>query len=260
MRSPFPGMDPYLEHHWRDVHATLIVLSRSAIQHQLGSGLRARIEERLVVETDFEESRDIYPDVRVFERGISDRPIMSCAVAVAEPLVVKAASQPVPQRHIQIIDTASGGQVITVIEFVSPSNKVAGETQKKYIAKRNEVLGADINLVEIDLTRSGDRELAYPQENLPRDWQTPYLACVYRGFGADQYEFYRMPLREKLPAIRIPLRKTDPDIVLDIQPLVDRAYQEGAYDDIDYRRPCKPPLPAEDESWAAELLEAAGKR
>ena len=191
---------------------------------------------------------------------MSDGPTASSTIAVAEPLVVKATSGRVPQRFIQIIDTASGGQVITVIEFVSPSNKLPGEAQKKYIAKRDEVLGADINLVEIDLTRSGNRELAYPQENLPRDYQTPFLACICRGFGADQYEFYRMPLREKLPAIRIPLRKTDPDIALDIQPLVDQAYQEGAYDDIDYRKPCKPPLPAEDEAWADELLRAAGKR
>lgn len=50
MKSPFPGMDPYLERHWRDVHATLVVLSRGMLQPQLGAGLRARIEERLVVE------------------------------------------------------------------------------------------------------------------------------------------------------------------------------------------------------------------
>jgi hypothetical protein len=28
MPSPFPGMDPYLEVHWRDIHASLIIYSR----------------------------------------------------------------------------------------------------------------------------------------------------------------------------------------------------------------------------------------
>ena len=54
-------MDPYLQRHWRDVHATLIVLSRSELQRQLGGGLRARIEERLIVESPLKDDRDIYP-------------------------------------------------------------------------------------------------------------------------------------------------------------------------------------------------------
>jgi hypothetical protein len=71
---------------------------------------------------------------------------------------------------------------------------------------------------------------------------------------------YRIPLRERLPAIRIPLRPADPDAVLDIQTLVDQAYQDGRYDDIDYSEPFRPPLDPEDAAWAAALLLAAGKR
>ena len=37
MPSPFPGMDPYLESHWRDVHARLIVyISDQMVGHKLG--------------------------------------------------------------------------------------------------------------------------------------------------------------------------------------------------------------------------------
>ena len=35
MPSPFPGMDPYLEAHWRDVHASLIIYARDALQGAL---------------------------------------------------------------------------------------------------------------------------------------------------------------------------------------------------------------------------------
>ena len=47
MPSPFPGMDPYLEAHWRDVHARLIIYASDALQGVLPHPLRARVEERI---------------------------------------------------------------------------------------------------------------------------------------------------------------------------------------------------------------------
>jgi hypothetical protein len=47
MKSPFPGMDPYLDRHWSDVRARLIVYISDQLQPQLGGSLRARVEERL---------------------------------------------------------------------------------------------------------------------------------------------------------------------------------------------------------------------
>jgi uncharacterized protein DUF4058 len=261
IRNPFPGMDPYLERHWRDVHARLVLGACNAIQPQLGRDLRARVDERLVVESPFEAPRAIHPDVRVFERGIPGRSVEPAAgVAVAEPLVVSIEVEPLVQRFVQIIDVASGGRVIAVIEFLSPTNKIAGDGQVKYRKKQQERLDADVNLAEIDLTRAGEREFVYPVANLPPAYQTAYLACVYRGFGFRRCEFYRMPLRERLPAIRIPLRPTDPDVVLDLQRLVDQAYTDGRYDDVDYREACRPPLDSADAAWADEVLRAVAKR
>jgi hypothetical protein len=150
--------------------------------------------------------------------------------------------------------------VITVIEFLSPTNKMPGDGQVKYQRKQQECRDADINLAAIDLT-SGEREFLYPLANLPESYQkSAYLACVYRGFKVQHCEFYLMPLRERLPAIRIPLRPTDNDVVLDIQPLVEQAYHDGRYDDIDDSRPFRPPLNPDDTIWADGLLKAAGKR
>jgi hypothetical protein len=37
MPSPFPGMDPYLEAYWRDVHARIIIVSfRQACMNRPG--------------------------------------------------------------------------------------------------------------------------------------------------------------------------------------------------------------------------------
>jgi len=198
--------------------------------------------------------------VRVFEHGPGRQVAEALGgVAVAEPLVVQVASEELRQTYVEIIDIASNGRLVTVIEFLSPSNKLAGDGQRKYRQKQDEIRRSDINLVEIDLTRGGERDLLYPVVQLPRGYRTAYLTCVRRGFGHDRFEIYRMPLRERLPAIRIPLRPKDADVALDIQALADRAYEEGRYDDIDYQRPCIPPLESDDAAWAAEVVKAAAK-
>ena len=230
MKSPFPGMDPYLERHWRDVHGTIIVHARAALQKQLGGGLRARIEERLIVESPLDEPREIYPDLRVFERGLPGRPMAAAATStVAEPFVIKPARPKAPQRFIEIIDVSSGGRLVTVIEFVSPSNKSGTDAREKFLRKRDEVVAADVNLVEIDLTRAGHRDVPYPEDRLPNDARhSTYVAYVFRGHGADQYELYPIRLQEPLPAIRIPLRDSDPDVALELQRLIEQTYVDGA--------------------------------
>jgi hypothetical protein len=71
-------------------------------------------------------------------------------------------------------------------------------------------------------------------------------------------EVYDLPLRERLPAFRIPLRASDHDIVLDLQPLIDRCYRFGAYWQSDYATPPGEPWSDADGQWARERLTAAG--
>lgn len=90
MQGPFPGMDPYLEQHWGDVHATFMVYAKRQLNDQLPPDLQARVEESLSVATDGAETRYIYPDVRVVEDEPvrwSHSPSISTAV-VAEPTKV----------------------------------------------------------------------------------------------------------------------------------------------------------------------------
>lgn len=80
-------------------------------------------------------------------------------------------------------------------------------------------------------------------------------------FAYGEGEMMAFPLCERLPAIRIPLRRTDPDATLELQPLIDAAYQNGGYSrTIDYRRDPIPPLNDETATWANDLLKKAGKR
>lgn len=255
-------MDPYLERSWLDVHHALCTYARDQVQKQLGAGLKARLGERLVVETPLDEFRAIYPDVRVFEhpRPKMQREVRPAGVSIAEPLLIEFASEVIRQAYIDIIDIAGGGRVITVIEFLSPTNKLRGDGRKKYRKKQAELHLSRTSLVEIDLTRTGRRRLLVPQPQIPVSGRTTYQACVYRGYQPTPIEVYRIPLREPLPNIPIPLRAAEPDVVLQLQPLIDAAYENGSYEDIDYTQPPEPPLGADDATWADELLRSTGKR
>ena len=60
----------------------------------------------------------------------------------------------------------------------------------------------------------------------------------------------------RLPSIPIPLRRKDPEVRLDLQELVDLAYESGRYGRrLDYFKPLDPPLSEEDAAWSAGLLQ-----
>jgi hypothetical protein len=256
-------MDPYLEGRWQDVHQSVCTYARDQLQEQLGGELVARLGERLIVESLSDRSRSIYPDVRVVEHGLGDMGLSTAtaafATALAEPVVVEVASDPEPQGFIEIIEPDSG-TLVTVIEFISPTNKLAGDGRRQYASKQRELDAAQVSLVEIDLIRAGKRCFMLPESQIPRKSRAAYVTCVFRGYRPGKFEIYGMPLRRRLPAIRIPLRRADPDVALDIQLLIDLAYRNGRYDLTDYCEPCIPPLEGADAAWADKLLRAAGRR
>ena len=264
MPSPFPGMDPHLEMHWGDVHASLVTYARDAIQPQLPRDLRARMEERIVVTPLDGGTREVVPDVRVVERRRLDRGddggVAVAEIAdVAEPLILTL-DEEATETFIEIREARSRERVVTVIEILGPSNKRRGEDWDKYVKKREELSASGVGLVEIDLICAGFRELGDPSLWIPASHRATYQACARRGWRPGQFEVYRLPIRQRLPRIRIPLRESDPDAILDLQAIVDQCYLNGGYDDIDYRGAVEPAFDAEDAAWADALLREKGLR
>jgi hypothetical protein len=260
--SPCPGMDPYLERHWRDVHGSLVIYARDALNEQLGGELVARCDERLVIEQSDASRRDIHPDGRVVEHGLGDMPVRPLGgVAVAELLVVEVPDEPVTERFVNIIDPSTGGRVVTSVELLSPTNKLPGDGREQYLLKQRECAAAGVSLVEVDLVRKGLWTVAVPRGLLSPDLGNDSVTCVRRSWMPLRYEVYRMPLRDRLPAIRVPLRGGDADVVLDLQALLDRSYRSAGYGrTINYRSDPIPPLDADDAAWADALLRDAGRR
>lgn len=223
--SPFPGMDPYLEQHWGDVHQRFMTYACDQLQEHMPKGLRARMEERVFVESDI----DVSPE-------------------------------PMTEAFIEVIDVGSGNRVVTVIEVLSPADKHAGAGKNLYIKKQVELLASRVSLMEIDLLRSGQHTVAVPFGLIPTANRTPYLACVRRASRPGVAEVYPISLRAPLPTIKVPLRETDPDVPLNLQALIDQSYRNGGYEDTDYRKEPDPPLDAANQAWAEELLRGKGLR
>ena len=259
-RNPFPGMNPYMQLTWPDVHVRLIGLLLESLGLELPADLLAKGE--MAVEVLGDSNFRARPDVAVvgeeWKNGLP--PVWTPApeyqsLIVSEPTLVTI-DQP---RHRWVEVRSDEGELITVIEVVSPSNKRQG--RGVYEIRRDSFVAAGVNVVEIDLVRSGARVVdAGPLEELSalRDRCGDYLVCVSRGSVQGRREIYPCPLRERLPVIRIPLRAGEPDIPLDIQALVDRCYTSGRYWKLDYTRELDPPLSTEDRGWADERLRGAG--
>lgn len=260
LTGPFPGMDPYLEAHWRDVHSSLIIYARDQLQPQLPGDLRARVEERVLVDSRLDARRAVYPDVRVVETARSHATRTAQPAAGSEPLVLDIGEEPMTETFVEIVEVGSGHRIVTTLEVLSAANKEPGEGQAAYLRKQREMVQGRVNLVEIDLLRAGRRVLLAPLERLPASHRTTYQICVWRADRPSKLEVYRAPLQERLPVVRVPLRQSDADVSLDVQALVEQCWCNGGYDDIDYRKEPDPELAPNDRTWADTLLKERGLR
>ncbi len=265
MPSPFPGMDPYLEEpgSWLDFHNRVVTYLADDLNSALGTGYLARMTERVVVESLRDGRRGIYPDVALVTEQQGRRG--GEAQVASDPFVrVKAAaSAEFREAGIEILDRKHH-RVVTILELLSPSNKAVGAAgRRKYRRKQREVLASPAHLVEIDLLRGGAWTAAVPQDVAREGREFDYLVSVSRAPGRDEMEFdlYMKRLEDRLPRIAVPLAGGDPDVVVDLQSLVDRAYDRGQYARwIDYQRDPDPPLAADRMPWVVDLLRKSGHR
>ncbi len=251
MPSPFPGMDPWLEHPalWPDVHQSLITYSRDALQAQVGANYVVSIGERVYLEGP---DRVIYPDVAVVEARQPRRTSGATAVSADPCMVVLLESVEVRQPFLEIRDMRAGKHVVTVIEILSPTNKRLHGGRELYVQKQQEVLASDANLVEVDLLRGGEPTVAIPPSSTPK---STYRVIVSRSRDRSKREVYPIGLRDRLPRVAIPLAGSDPDVVLDLPAVFAEAYEKGAYARrVDYREVPTPPLAGDEHAFAQERV------
>src|SRR5947209_835093 len=162
MPSPFPGMNPYLEQAqlWRDFHNSFLVTLRAALTPRVGNRCYVELEESLYIDPTGDEPKLF----AVAEAAVTDADRDATAdgggaatAVVAAPVTVTVPGAARRKARRLVVRDSKGQEAVTVIEFLSPSNKTAGVDRDKYLEKRIEVLTSAANFIELDLLRGGRR-------------------------------------------------------------------------------------------------------
>ena len=252
MPSPFPGMDPYLEHPdlWPDVHNTLISHLREALVPIVSPRYYVALEER----TYLDDTSDLVfvgrPDVALVGARRKDT---GTAVQTGARAAVVEVEVPVPDRkretYLEVRGVGSG-EVVTVIELLSPANKHPGRGRRVYLRKRRRVLGTRTNLVEMDLLRGGERMPTFGSYV-----EADYRILVSRRRGRPRADLIIFGVRDPIPSFSLPLRPGEDEPTVELSALVAALHDRARYDlRIDYRRAPVPPLTGADAAWADEIL------
>lgn len=269
MPSIFPGMDPYLERPalWSGVHHRLITAIANDLAPQIRPKYIVAIEEH-VYQTIGEQSLLLgVPDVSVHgPQRASNATESNVAVAAprTQPIEVQVPMPEILTEGYLEIREVDSGEVITVIEILSPKNKKSGVGRQQYENKRQLILGSDTHLVEIDLLRQGKPMPVL--SNVIKNSSTgenisSYRILVSRSNRRPKAELYAFNLQDVIPTFTVPLAPQEPEPVVDLQSLFSEIYDLGGYDlRIDYSRKLVPALSTTDAAWADRLLRDRGLR
>ncbi len=257
MPTPFPGMDPYLERRglWEEVHASLIVEIQQFLTPLVRPRYRVAIERRTYLTLSASETFAGKPDVLLVSPDVQPISGRQVAPVVGSPLVGELPMpEEITERYLEVRDLITG-DVVTVIELLSPTNKLTHEGRTLYQRKRANVFASITNLVEIDLLRAGE---PFP---VRVQGQGNYRIIVSRAPQRPRADVYLFSLREAIPTIPIPLRPGEVEPLLPLNQILHDLYDRAGYDlAVDYQQPPDPPLSTQDMTWLAEHLRAAGVR
>jgi hypothetical protein len=248
MPSPFPGMNPYLEHPriWHGFHERFITRLADALELLVGSKYLVMIDEHVYLqEVDEDEVRflgraDIALGLQPSTSGSVGGAVLLEPPTRVSPLLIDE----VRENFVKIYER-DARTVVTVVELLSPANKTSDRQQ--YLLKRSQVMRSPAHLVEIDLLRGGQR---LPYKDLPA---CDYCVMVSRINQRPEADFWPIGLRQPLPKIPIPLKLGDSDLQIDLQELVHQIHDAAGYAKYIYENDLIPPLSAADAAWAQEV-------
>ena len=280
--NPFPGMNPYLERSsiWPGFHNRLVTLLAEQMGPKLPGNYRIDLEERVEVQTHFDPPPSLALALMIPDALVSDAPssaypggMTTAATAVATAAPPKDAAVAAPPkdaaavpvrmpRTVRIIrlrvEAAPNRQVVTIIEVLSPTNKAPGEGRRRYIRKREAILAAGVNLVEIDLLRRWE---PMPLETPPP--ASDYRILVCRAWQRPDALLYPFTVRQPIPAFPLPLLPSDDgsdaaEPQVNLGPIIAGMHHTARYTQVAaYENPPpEPAFPPETQQWIAEQLAA----
>lgn len=196
--GPFPGcIDPWAEdgHYFQQIHAEIISLLARQMKPLLKQkGYKIGREASLQIT----EGRE--PDIFI-QRAMAmpvSQGLANYNLAAAEVLA-KPGIQIDAEVTLQALHIHHGNSLVTVVELISPGNKTKPEVVMEYRARRERLIEHNVNVVEIDPTRSVKHLINDP---IVKDY--PYHVAVFLP-GSSPY-FIGMEFGKPLDRVAIPLR------------------------------------------------------
>lgn len=249
-RPLFPGMDPYLEHPalWPDVHNSLIGAIRDSLTPRVAPRYYIATERRTFLLKPDDLAFIGVVDLSVIARQTSERGAVRTEPGVAVLEVDVPMNDEVGETYLEVHEVGSG-KLVTVLELLSPVNKLHQKGRQDYEEKRSAIFESRTNLVEVDLLRAGQ-----PMPVVGKPVRSDYRILVSRGSKRPRANLYAFGIRQSIPTIPIPLLPGDDEPLLDLGSVLRGLYERARYDlRLDYGQPPVPPLKAEDEEWARGL-------
>jgi hypothetical protein len=251
MPSPFPGMNPYLEHPsvWLGFHAQFVPAVSHALNARLGGAYIALVEEQVYIH---EVDENVVRLAGRADVGLARHPEREPGTPAASAVLDAPLRVIVPAATAEAlarveVRTRAGKELVTVIEVLSPTNKRGGWHREQYATKRALILNSEAHFVEIDLLRGWER---MPVEGAV---DSDYRVLVSRAEDRPSAGLWAVSLRERLPQIPVPLRGADPPVKIDLQALVHQVYDAATYRKVIYDDEPRPPLSSADAAWAAAI-------
>lgn len=221
MASPFPGMDPYLEAAdlWPDFHHQFVAGFYQTLLPGLIDRYRARVQTRhylhevvLFTSVNTEEHREPFIEIR----------------------------------------NRSAGKLLTLIDVVSPGNRMTPAGRHAYLNTRAAAQLEGAATVEIDLVTAGQPTLDYDRAAIA---DAMYIVTVTRPSHPHRPEVYTATLDRPLPRFRLPLAPDHQDTLVDLQPIFMRAFDQGNFRErINYKVDPPTKLNEVAQAWLQSLL------
>ncbi len=255
MRSPFPGMDPYLEHPalWPDVHNRLITAIGDAVTPLVAPRYYVGLERRAYRLMPDDIVLVGRPDIAIIPRPpfVADgrtEPAGSADVAVLDVEVPMA--DRVSESYLEVREVTTG-LLVTVLELLSPANKLHADGREQYLAKRNQILASRTSLVEVDLLRAGE-----PMTVVGSPGRGGYRVLVSPATTRPRAKLHAFGLRTPMPTFPLPLLPGEDEPLVDLNAIFQALYERARFDlRLDYGVPPVPPLAEADEAWSRGRIE-----
>lgn len=200
-QGPFPQhLDPWVEigRYFQQLHSEIIshllgqiVTPLLRMGYYVGREASLQIVESSKPDLYIQHSQDPTPPIQAWDYG------QATAAVMAEPGVALTNTE--PDLDALYIREVASGQVVTIVEVVSPRNKNELPLIERYQTRRLAYLAQHIHIMEIDLTRSVKRLV-----NDPLVDSYPYHVAVHLHDQAPR--LIGMAFGEPLKRCAIPLQ------------------------------------------------------